>query len=113
MKQTLITENWFPSSEITFQQFPNQTINFGAGHCDLLAISYVAARNDNHDTPTLLKSFDQFYSYTTPQREKIIKDITHLILNKENIIRKCVPRSYKLPLFDISKSHPSNKPSNS
>ena len=103
IKQTLITENWFPSEEIYFTQFPNQTINFGAGHCDLLAISYVAGRNDNSDTNTLLKSFDEFSSYTTPQREIIIKNITELIVNKNNIVRNCVPRSFKLPLIELTK----------
>ncbi len=52
LKQTLITETWLPTTEIKYAQFPNQTINFGAGHCDLLAISYVVGRHDNPDTYT-------------------------------------------------------------
>ena len=95
--------SWFKTatdnSTLTTRQFENPNINFGAGHCDLLAITYVEGRakypdNDNR----LLKNFQEFKGYSDKEKEKVVYHIQRSIEQNKSLIRKMVPDQYKVPL---------------
>jgi hypothetical protein len=103
---TINESEWFKTvsdnSKLTYRQFGNPNINFGAGHCDLLAITYIEGRNRYvNDDNILLDKFIEFNSYTTRQKETIVFNITDNIRNNKSIIRSLVPECFKFPLIDL------------
>lgn len=94
-----ITMNDGKPKKIQVRQFMNPKLNFGAGHCDLLAISYIEGRNRYHqDDRVLLEKLTRFSVYPDKQKEELVRKVNKSIQQNVSIIRKMVPESFKFPL---------------
>lgn len=99
--------SWFKTatdnSTLTTRQFENPNINFGAGHCDLLAITYVEGRNKYPENDNrLLTNFQEFKGYSDREKERVVSQIQRSIEQNKTLIRKMVPDQYKIPLKKVA-----------
>ena len=93
------TMNGVKKKTIQIRQYNNPNLNFGAGHCDFLAISYIEGRNRYPDDDNvLLDKLTTFAKYPDKKKQQVVTRVTKSIQQNVSIIRKMVPEQFKFPL---------------